>query len=143
MSFEKVDLRASRDVDLENAKLAETLAEDLKFNANWCSEALAQAYAEIDRLTAENADLRDKLKRAVREDDYQGKQDELVWKCPASIPDGEYNWSGSFFGVVGENINFNLGTPNSFVPVYRDWTDPPKCGVWRVVEPGKAVWVRE
>lgn len=52
----------------------------------------------------------------------------VTWKCPASLPDGEYKWDGALLqGAVAWDAA-------SRQRAWRDWTDPPQTGTYRVVD---------
>jgi len=61
-----------------------------------------------------------------------------TWTPPQSLPDGVYAWLGRGMEKNGEF----MGVPSAFPKSYRDWSDPPKVGRWRV-ENGTATWLGE
>lgn len=63
-----------------------------------------------------------------------------TWKPPASLSDGDYKWSGSHFSKIGKE--FCVFKSGGIAVMFRDWTDPPRCGLYKV-ESGTATWSGE
>jgi hypothetical protein len=61
-----------------------------------------------------------------------------TWKAPASLPDGKYEWDGSILTIPCDS----LVLPGVRSYLYRDWTDPPKEGLW-LVKDGIGTWQGE
>jgi len=68
----------------------------------------------------------------------------IAWQPPASLPDGVYRWLYSGDLTDRTHSCFHKGDlshGNGWRP-YKDWTDPPKFGTWRV-RGGVGVWEGE
>lgn len=68
------------------------------------------------------------------------KPQPVTWTPPASLSDGDYKWNGSHFSKIGKE--FCVSTSGGIAVMFRDWTDPPRCGLYKV-ESGTATWSGE
>jgi uncharacterized small protein (DUF1192 family) len=69
----------------------------------------------------------------------------IVWNCAASLPDGEYyDWPGhTHFGTYSTVLDAAIVDSADWESIYRDWTDPPRHGRWKVIRQGYAEWQGE
>lgn len=68
------------------------------------------------------------------------KPQPVTWAPPASLSDGDYKWNGSHFSKIGKE--FCVSKSGGMAVMFRDWTDPPRCGLYKV-ESGTATWSGE
>lgn len=68
------------------------------------------------------------------------KPQPVTWTPPASLSDGDYKWNGSHFSKIGKE--FCVSKSGGMAVMFRDWTDPPRCGLYKV-ESGTATWSGE
>ena len=61
---------------------------------------------------------------------------DTIWTPPASLPDGEYEWNGTTIGCGVPHVIYR----DCAKTLYRDWSDPPRIGLWRV-EDGAATYL--
>ena len=146
MSFEKVDVDEFFQADEQNAKILQNMSIDVDHNKVQTRQALLNAYAEIDRLTAafhaSEATLKDchaeNDRLTAMLDELRGNQAEPAkpeWTPPKSLKDGVYSVGGGTLRNAKITMTYAWARA-----AFADFSVPSVEGRWRITD-GKAEYL--